>query len=631
MNRFFTRPSLSRDFAFMAAAIFGVMLLVSLWVAYETYLSYAENISKDLEVEGARIDRTLVIEIENASYLIESLARQMTYHGTEDLTYTAKLLKSFDLNATIHNVFSWIDENQYNVVSSNRGVLDKPIDVSDRDFVKKSLAEPWKIQIGRPMEGRVSKKWVIPVAMGLTDDTGKFIGTILISLDISALTEKISRAVDRPGISFALTTSTFAKITEHSTIANFMETYFPREKLLQLDLAQKPSGVFAKGRPFDTGRMYTFYEASSKYPFTILLGYDGQVGQGVLWSILLPRLVQIAIVTGFLIAMLWLIRVRVMRPVEHLTEAAAHMARGEAVVLTESAAPAEINALVQQLRKVGDYLGERVRIEDELQHKIQMLRRAKETAELTNQIKVEFLASMSQELRTPLNTIVAFSEVMKNQYYGPIQNEKYLQYSQDIHKSGQQLLEVINDVLALAQVEAGMLDLKEKPIRLPVMLNKCLRLIQEKLHQSGVSVRLQLADGLPKLLMDELRIKQIILNLLTYCLKSTPAGGEILVEARLDNDRKGNAQLLLSFRGTGTPITPAVETTRSSSQGAVDITFKRGKTDLGGFAGISIPVSKTLAAMHQAELYVETIAGRGPNVILRFPKERLVFWEQQAN
>src|SRR5690606_6659557 len=111
------------------------------------------------------------------------------------LNEIARLLRSFDPNATVHNVLTWTDTEQRVLVSSNRGVLDRPIDVSDRDYVKLSLKEPWVIHIGRPIFGRTSEKWVIPVALGIADYTGRYVGAIALSLDIPALSRELSRSI----------------------------------------------------------------------------------------------------------------------------------------------------------------------------------------------------------------------------------------------------------------------------------------------------------------------------------------------------------------------------------------------------------------------------------------------------
>src|SRR5690606_20241991 len=120
------------------------------------------------------------------------------------LVQLAQVLKSFDSKDNLYSIFSWIGPTQHAMVSSNRGILEKPVDLSDRDYVKQVLTDPWHMTIGRPIEGRVSNHWVIPVAIGLTDYTGKFIGTLMISLDINVLTERLSKLIKRDGISFAI-------------------------------------------------------------------------------------------------------------------------------------------------------------------------------------------------------------------------------------------------------------------------------------------------------------------------------------------------------------------------------------------------------------------------------------------
>src|SRR5277367_221662 len=121
MKAKWSKPSLLRDFAVLAALIVFVLSLVSLWVTYETYQDHSERIVKQLETEATRIDRAMILEIEHASYLLEALGRQVAHMDPSDLNSIALLLRSFDTTATLHHVFSWIDDKQNNVVSSNKG------------------------------------------------------------------------------------------------------------------------------------------------------------------------------------------------------------------------------------------------------------------------------------------------------------------------------------------------------------------------------------------------------------------------------------------------------------------------------------------------------------------------------
>ncbi|MEI6730427.1 MAG: hypothetical protein WCL30_04140, partial [Pseudomonadota bacterium] len=147
MNLSLSKQSLSRDFALFAGLIVLLLFIASIWATYESYIENSKEIAAKMESEATRIDRAMIIEVEHSSYLLESLGRQITHMDVSDLKNVAILLRSFDTTATLHHVFSWIDDQNRNVVSSNKGVHE-PIDVSDRDFLKKTIAEPWKMQIG---------------------------------------------------------------------------------------------------------------------------------------------------------------------------------------------------------------------------------------------------------------------------------------------------------------------------------------------------------------------------------------------------------------------------------------------------------------------------------------------------
>ena len=129
MQAVYTRgnPSFSRDFAILVSAVVFLLLLLSGWIVYETYNDHTDKLVKQLEGEATRIDRTLILEIEQSSYLLESLGRQILHFGPDDKEGIARLLRSFDTEDSVNLLFGWIDENQQLVVSSTRGVLDKGV------------------------------------------------------------------------------------------------------------------------------------------------------------------------------------------------------------------------------------------------------------------------------------------------------------------------------------------------------------------------------------------------------------------------------------------------------------------------------------------------------------------------
>ena len=141
--------------------------------------------------------------------------------------------------------------------------------------------------------------------------------------------------------------------------------------------------------------------------------------------------------------------------------------------------------------------------------------------ELANKHKSEFLANMSHELRTPLNAIIGFSEVLSEQMFGEV-NDKQLEYLQDIHASGHHLLGLINDILDLSKIEAGGMELDLSRFHLPMLLDNSITLVRERASRHGLSLALDVEDGLAEWVADERKVKQVVVNLLSNAVKFTP-------------------------------------------------------------------------------------------------------------
>ncbi|MEW5727420.1 MAG: HAMP domain-containing sensor histidine kinase, partial [Pseudomonadota bacterium] len=162
--------------------------------------------------------------------------------------------------------------------------------------------------------------------------------------------------------------------------------------------------------------------------------------------------------------------------------------------------------------------------------------------------KSAYLANMSHELRTPLNAIIGFSEVIREEMLGPLGHPKYAEYAGDIHASASHLLDLINDVLELSRIEAGRLVLHETVTDLVTVLVSCHRLLREQARRSGVALDLEAPVGLPPVLCDATKVKQVALNLISNAVKFTPRGGRVAVTASV---RDGGVVLRVTDTGIG--------------------------------------------------------------------------------
>ena len=172
---------------------------------------------------------------------------------------------------------------------------------------------------------------------------------------------------------------------------------------------------------------------------------------------------------------------------------------------------------------------------------------AKRQAEKASSAKSEFLAKISHEIRTPLNAIIGFSEVMMEERFGPIGNERYREYLKDIHTSGAHLVSLLNDLLDLSKIEAGKLDLTFVGVKLNDLTQQCVALMQPQANRERIIIRSSLSPILPQIVADARSIRQIVLNLLSNSIKFTGAGGQVIVSTA----HADNGEVVLRVRDTG--------------------------------------------------------------------------------
>jgi signal transduction histidine kinase len=529
-----TKPSLYRDFALLSALIIFMLFLVSIWVSYKTYQEHSADILKQLENESVRIDRALIIEIERASYLLESIARQINSEGSEDISNIQQLFNSFDKSSYPRNSeFFWIDADQKILISSREGILEKPIDVSDRDYMKRAITSPWNIHIGQPTEGRVTSKWVMPIAIGLTDTEDHFRGVVLISLDINSFSREIHKVIQQDGINFAITNSAFTLLTEISEKPYFFEKHFDLKQLAKLDFSESPNGTYSRASFWDKDNIFAYYEKSSQYPYIIFVGYDANASREIVHGILFPRLLQIGIITIFLVSILWTVRKRIIQPVIALTDRTAQIVRGKSFSREQGAGPLEIEMLADEISRIYNYIQERRRIEHELSAKNTELLKIRESAEMTNQIKAQFFEQVGNALMQPASAISEYAESFHNELFGPMGSQKYTDVAEKLHWQAAIILDLLQDVLNISRAESGLLALQESEIELPLVIKKCIRLLHERSRFQSVEVVQDYDEELPQLWADELRIKQLLLNLLSGASGQLKAGDVIRIRSTL--------------------------------------------------------------------------------------------------
>jgi len=252
---------------------------------------------------------------------------------------------------------------------------------------------------------------------------------------------------------------------------------------------------------------------------------------------------------------------------------------------------------------------------ERLARTLALVETARTEAELADRAKSDFLAIMSHELRTPLNSILGFAEIIEKRMFGPLGDDRYGDYVRDIRAGGEHMLSIVNDILDLSKIDAGGMDMNEETFDLLTVIRSAVHLVQDRAETGGLTLKVSLPENLPPLLADARLVKQMLINLLSNAIDSTPAEGWIVITAEGD----GEGGLTVAVADTGVGIAEddlALALTPFRTFGDSSARMSRG-------IGLGLPLVKSLIELHGGEFLINSKRGAGTTVALTFPPDRV--------
>jgi two-component system, NarL family, sensor histidine kinase BarA len=322
-------------------------------------------------------------------------------------------------------------------------------------------------------------------------------------------------------------------------------------------------------------------------------------------------LLAVGILTVFLamVALYYVVKYIVIKPLAHLRDVSDRVAKGDLAQRAEIQTNDEFEDLAASFNKMLVHLietqGELREANAELDGKVDELAHLNMQLHEMNRLKGEFLANMSHELRTPLNSIIGFSEVLQSL---DALNDKQKRYAVNIQKSGRMLLDMINDILDLAKMEAGKMEVRLSEFRIDAVIAAQCDMVRSLADEKNIDVSCEIENDLPLLYQDQAKVQQILTNLLSNAIKFTPEGGRIMVGAR--GDSRGRIEFWVADTGVGIP---------EAEKDVIFEKFRQGMAVLGrdnltreySGTGLGLSIVKELCKLLGGEISVESELGKG--------------------
>ena len=621
--------TLSIDFFLFGLIICGFVIVLSLGFWLQFYHEELEKKEAQLSADSMQIENILADAFDSAAQYTEFLGTKIA-QKPGDLNYVASLIggkqpgRALDRNFYFATTFDWVTPDKMLRVSNKIGILPSPFNMKDREYLNRTEQTPWVLQLAPPRIGGLSRKWIIPAGMGVTNDKGQFLGSITLGFALSSLAEKIDQAKGKTDIHYLVVTKDYQPILYSigDTPTQDLASANNAPRNWQPDMSAMREGIEGKLGYLPEPMVYhdtrfSYVMDMEAYPFIILAGYNADMESRLFQHIVLSRLLELSLIGCIAIIMLYVMRQRLIRPILELSRGADAINQGHAFSWPKSNV-LEINKLGEELQKISIHLENERHFIHQLEIKTLQLEKSNfeaveacQTAVRANQAKSEFLANMSHELRTPLNAIIGLTNMMLMREMAPLRQKELLS---TIQMSGQHLMQLINDLLDISKLENTQVQLENMPFD----LNKILREIKDinavRAEEKGITLSLQSLNPCVESLMgDALRLEQILMNIVGNAVKFTEKGGVTIIHDCQKHAASGMMDITISVIDTGIGIAEEKreQIFHKFIQADSSTTRKYGGTGLG------LSISKTLIEAMHGKLWVEAAPKGGSKFILQ--------------
>ncbi len=556
------RLKLITVFGSAAVALLLVLFVgLTLWTERRDNLRAAENLAlSQLQSFTHAIGLTLA----GVETVLDVAATRVSAAGPDDPTL-ALYLRNLSRRMDSLRAVLVIDAGGRIVADSRDRGLATNYDASSREYFRMPRAgRVGQIHIGRPVLSFLDGQWALPISKAVRDANGRLLAVVVASISPGRLAEGVPSSAIDEGRRALLARTDGALLMRLPGNGFWPRTSLAETPLFTDKLLGAGLGAFETDSLFDDGHRLVAYRTLEGFPLVAAVGLSREFVQRGFQS----HLIGFAVLLAFALAVL-----------------------GVATVL--------------QLRSVSA-MGRRNR----------ELAQAYRLAHGANRAKSQFLARMSHDLRTPLNAIAGFSELMTLGILGPLP-ERYRQYAEHIRSSSLHLHSLVQDLLDLSRAESGRLQLNDEEVaQVGKLVEDCVQLVEGAARDRSIRLVNRLPAETPQVRCDPIRIKQILINLLTNAVDYLPVGGRVTID--LDRPRSGGLRLVIQDDGPGIPD-EVVAAAQGDDEQLDPLVASKSQG-----SGLGLSIAFTLARLHGGALVIDSAPDRGTRALLELPATRLL-------
>jgi two-component system, sensor histidine kinase ChiS len=617
------KTSLARDFKIFSAVIMLSVLVICLFVGIYTQHRYNKLQERRVIYEAGLLDSALGDSLDFATHYINFLANRIAFSSNHDNKFFVDLFSAISYReqdeAPVWNIFSWITPDKKIMASSVEGELKRELDVSSRQYLDLTPAKPGHLIFSAIDIGVLSKQVILPAGMGVSDDKGRFLGTIGLGFGIERIENELQRVLDSEELVFILFSSDFNFILSSSELYHSnLEDLLNDKVIAQLskEIANGGNdGVFVTPLKNDKYN-FSYYRHVSKYPFYLIVGEKTEIVKDKYWQLVFPRIAELCVMGMLFIILLYYFRRQIVSPIVMLAESAKKIAGGDSKVAVHYGQYEEVNLLADQLK--------------EIQYAKEMLAISKNEVELLNvnlenkihertidlekalEIKTEFLNSMSHEVRTPVQGITTISKGLVEAWNMHTEEKKFALASA-VAVNSQRLFSLVSNILDLSTFNTGVMHFNLQKNDLVAIINdvisecKMLYIIDKKIEIVFSHHPQELI-----LLLDVEKISQVLRNLITNSIKFM-LEGKIVIEIFEDKENY-LYKIVISDEGPGVPKEELEEIFSPFVQSSLN----KGKVS---GAGLGLSICQKIIKGHNGKIWAVNNKLRGISMIFTLPKD----------